>query len=146
MSEQQEKSEEKSAEKREEDEYYKESNFVDGKLVRFTVKRSEWGQGRMVRGGARCCLGFMGRALGYTDRELERQLMPFNVLAANPEANCRTWPVDRYGSSFALASHSDSRAAWAAANINDSPSSKEDKERKLVALFAQNGITCEFVD
>lgn len=116
----------------------------------FTVVRSKWSgrdaniiedEGKKTLGWTglwnsetdeKCCLGFYAEACGYTKQVLLGRGM--------------TW-FGKYVNAFVGADEGLATAAKKAANINDDITiPQSEKEAKLIALFAEHGITLNFVD
>lgn len=109
--------------------------------IRFTVFRDKWITGDhysscLLRDdGKRCCLGHLARALGASDEDIR----PF----AAPGSTWRAvnWPP------CLLGKNRSSALAFDLMGINDNEAlSLSERERKLTALFAANGIDVEFRD
>lgn len=104
--------------------------------IKFTVFRDTWlrgGDSCLLDGaGNRCCLGHLARDMGIDDDSLEDEAMPHNVPSP-------LWP--------ALLGNGKDSLAWDAAITNDDTEiTNEQREERLVARFAREGIDVEFKD
>lgn len=105
-------------------------------IDKFTVIRSKWGQGRLLTNdGKMCCLGFLSKACGYSDKDLGTRSFPNSYWDRIP---------DKFRYAATAAYHA--RLATVAAQINDLDAPLAEKEAKLITLFAKNGITLTFED
>lgn len=106
-------------------------------MEKLTIPRSKWKHGGIEgrsylhnpQTGLDCCLGHLGRLRGVPDKEMAydggtEQVYAVIIGGANPHQFCAN-----------------------AIEINDNIEiSLEDRESKLIAIFAENGIELNFVD
>lgn len=113
-------------------------------ITELVIDRSKWGYGALlVTGtdgddnvGKMCCLGFLSKACGYSDQDLMGKGypdcswdMPHGFILENRVVRAGRGPM------------------YDAAKINDdSGLTREEKEKQLTVLFAENGIVLTFVD
>lgn len=117
--------------------------------MKFTIKRSEWLRGEgpeksfLLRedDGKKCCLGFFGLVCGYNSKDLTAQSEPFDLLSVEVLAKKDPlWPEWMFGKN-------DPFIVFRLMEINDNPSlPAESRELQLTEIFAQQGVTVEFVD
>lgn len=83
--------------------------------------------------GDMCCLGFYGLACGYSKQNMAGRGMP-----------CFGKKINTF---FGGVTAGETDGARKAADINDSVTlTQSEKEEQLIALFAEHGITLNFVD
>lgn len=128
-----------------------------GQVVAFSINRKVWGRGG--RGGSlletevlenlegedttqinMCCLGVYGRACGISVKRLKGQGMLSSVSGRRPKQI--EWTLNESGGYSDIAS--DIAEDLAAINDN-SVTSDESKEEKIIAKFAAQGIRVKFV-
>lgn len=105
----------------------------------FVLDRSRWYRGqdngaRLLRAkdGMMCCLGLYLESCGVPHEELLEREYPSRVSGFIPEE--AMWTV---------LSSDDLKVAW---TNDDSALSDDDREPKLVELFARHGVNLTFVD
>lgn len=124
-------------------------------VKKLVIDRSKWlrgkpGDGVLLRpeDGRMCCLGFLGRACGLTEGEINSQGCPQDTESA-------LWPAwlvaigeleeddnEEEGREFA-----DTATALHLMTINDSDKVSDDaRERAIAEELAQHGVEVEFVD
>jgi hypothetical protein len=110
---------------------------------KFVVYRDAWlrgddqGDSCLLKGGHRCCLGFLGQALGIHDDEMSHEPCPSDL----PNSPWPAWLLYQSGPRV-----SDSDIGNQLMKINDAGISDDERERKLTELFAAQGIDVEFRD
>lgn len=109
------------------------------KIKELVIDRAMWGQGVLFRQepddmagpkGSMCCLGWLSRACGVSDKDMYYMGYPSSTWVSVPAEF-----TDAHAG----------RAARLAAGINDGNKSLPDKEAELIKLFADNGIALSFV-
>lgn len=112
------------------------------KIKELVIDRAMWGQGVLFRQepddmagpkGSMCCLGWLSRACGVSDKDM--------YYMGYPSSTWVSVPVEFTRGAIGLRSST----ALQAANINDGNKSLPDKEAELIKLFAENGIALSFV-
>lgn len=118
-------------------------------LLRVVIVRAKWQHGRdgdsalVCEDGKQCCLGFVGKAIGFTDEDMAGVAMPSDV---GPER----WPDGMVVKSVTTYGWLDSEISNKLAAINDSSATSRDaKELALRKWGPDAGIefifegTCE---
>lgn len=121
----------------------------------FTVNRKKWLRGELDvitvlldSYGSRCCLGFVMKQLGYSDRSMLDVHTPMTVLnreerskKKDSKKNRRLLCEQKDGL------YKDSLLAQEAIDINDDVFlSEEERESALIELFDSHGCTIQFED
>ncbi len=116
------------------------------KLIKVVIERSKWlrgtGDGTLLDdNGCKCCLGFLGKVCGYTDKDIKRKGTPADLntksFANNKWPESILEPDGRYNTKLT----DDLTTA------NDSTTLKgANKERRVKSLGKQGGIDFVFVD
>jgi hypothetical protein len=108
----------------------------------------------------KCCLGFYALAIGYTENEIVGQLTPSDLVLTRSEPDpALLFLLDDSDAD------SNSKVAHVLMNLNDAPlqspiavgtgdhafsieplQSEQDRENRIAAIFATQGIAVEFVD
>jgi hypothetical protein len=111
----------------------------------FTVWRDKWLRGDMADGsclldtnGCRCCLGFLGQAVGYTDEQLLGASTPEDIA-------CDKWPRGLILCDDHERREDDSEVCEKIVNANDEGPALT-REERLTELFASIGIDVTFRD
>lgn len=124
-------------------------------IEKLTIKRSEWGRGG--RGGApclsngseaenpnRCCLGFVGLAIGLTDDQMKFNISP-GAMHKSPWPEFlmnRKWSDGEAEAGFSIYT---SDVGSKLMNINDNTMiSDEEREARITEIFAANGVEVVF--
>lgn len=107
---------------------------------RLVIDRSRWlraplaGSASMLfrpSDGKMCCIGFYGRACGYSEHDMAGNGFPW---ALSYTARWPRWLMESSG-------------AIPLTDVNDAPTlSAADREAKIAAIFAENGVEVVFVD
>ena len=127
--------------------------------IKLTIVRSRWARGgasgpsRMLNDhGSMCCLGFLGRACGYSDTALYRRTDPGAVVRATAagvkigemfaaDARC-SFPEGLLNEEDCLTC-----AGYSLIGVNDNPTLTEDvREESIGRLMAEIGVEVSFVD
>ena len=112
-------------------------------MDKLIIRREEWLRGigydrsRLLEKdtGKRCCLGILGRELGYTDEELEDQTDPTYVAQINNK-----WP-----DWLLMNGKYNSLISRYLMQINDDEKLEEsEREAEIEEIFRNNGIEVEF--
>jgi hypothetical protein len=117
-------------------------------ITEYTVERETWLRGKgpamansgLLKNGKRCCLGFVCAQLGIPDDVMKYVGMPYGLPRElrDPIPELRLFAGDTHYGNGAF--------AYGAAQINDDPCiTDEEREEKLIALFAEQGLTLKFV-
>ena len=119
-----------------------------GKVVAFDIDRRYWergnGLGSLLNPETQkmCCLGFYSLACGLTYKEIENQDLPSSVRLRKEMEWLTEESVLPFDKTLSYSEYED-----ALAYINDESDLKNsDRERKIKARFAKNGITVNFVN
>lgn len=112
--------------------------------LKFTVWRDHWLRGEsgsLLRDGQRCCLGFLGQAVGYSDRELRYAASPEDTVVKSKWPDPLRVVDDEYRRS------ANSEACNCIIDDNDDPNIDDaTREARLTEQFAAIGIDVEFRD
>lgn len=111
----------------------------------FVINRSKWFRGKgatnsrlLTASGLMCCLGQIGEQCGIAPDILRYKTSP-SVL---PSDECNKYPT-----CFFVGHQRNSDLTCRAMSLNDNSSLlDEDREQRLIDLFAEKGITLTFVD
>jgi len=127
--------------------------------MKFTIPRDKWlrGEGFEVSSllrasdGKMCCLGHFGLACGLNPERLENVGTPSNIAVDVPEVDI--WEQIRKAwtgaGSFLFKEEGNELSDFCndLMRFNDRIDlSGEDREARIIGIFAQNGIEVEFVD
>jgi len=136
-------------------------------VKKFTVKRDQWLRGStdssgdpadsklLNHAGQMCCLGFLGKACGYSEFSLQDQGDPAETVGEYVDrlyrAEADLWPVtilnaERYEVDMRLVSHTAmTPVCQTIIDVNDSAElTDEERERQLTELFKQAQIEVVF--
>lgn len=136
-------------------------------IKELVIDRAMWGQGSLLvtnsygltNGylgpvGSMCCLGWLSRACGVAEQDLSGNSFPLAEWPVPEEFKRCKAPLRSALDRHAMHDGPFSYAAWpaaahdvaqAAANINDASYSSASKEKMLIKLFGEHGITLSFV-
>jgi len=116
------------------------------KVIKVVIKRSKWlrgtGDGTLLNeDGERCCLGFLGKVCGYSDKDLKRKGTPMDL-------NTKTfkngkWPKTILSPEYRY--NTDLTEDLVSAN-DDTNVLGANKERRIKSLGKKGGIDFQFVD
>jgi hypothetical protein len=91
--------------------------------------------------GKMCCLGFYGRALGFSPDEIGHLSSPSDTYASG------RWPAWLLQYVYERGCHSDTETCNQLIRTNDdAPTAPDEREAKIAAIFARHGVTVRFVD
>jgi hypothetical protein len=123
-------------------------------IKKFVIDRSKWYPsevhddilyigGSLYNNGRMCCLGVFLKANGYTDTQMNGLFMPEDFLKQD---ECDRELFDLLITESEAGPFTSSLFANAAADINDKPNlNTQERERKIIELFASKGIEVTFV-
>lgn len=115
-------------------------------FTKLTVVREQWdrgGDGRLFSEKGLCCLGFAGRAQGYTDEQMSGLGCPEDLLVDHGKNLWEDTPFLREHDDFDK--FVDSKLTCDAMAINDNSQIDDQvREEQLTKLFASHGIELEF--
>jgi hypothetical protein len=112
-------------------------------MVKVVVERSKWHRGKGAIGsklvlpnGTSCCLGFVGREIGFDDAEMRDYTSPMRM-----RGDLSRWPKGLLNQDM------NSEVCSALMRSNDDPELFDSvRENLLIGLGREAGIEFEFVD
>ncbi len=120
-------------------------------ITKFTVVRERWQRGKsdgqlLSMQGTRCCLGFLGRACGFTDEEMLCMGLPEELHYDDFSPQTGSWPSSIVRFEADENGVHDTPLTSRIVKVNDDEwISDEGREQRLKELFREACIDVEFV-